>query len=307
MKIISTSLLLGVTLILVPLFSWWFGTALGAEELKVLWVLGYITFGSILYTFIAGELSGNNSQVDKLWSILPIVYVWVVAFYGDFAPRLLVMSLLVSIWGIRLTANFAMKGAYQIRFWAGEEDYRWIILRQKPEFNPKWKWSLFNLFFICGYQNILILLFTLPILVAFQFRDVPLFYLDYIVAGIMLIMIILEAIADIQQWNYQKEKWRLIHSGEPLTGNYRKGFLDTGLWAYSRHPNYFAEQSIWLAFYFFSVAASGQWVNWSLMGCVLLILLFQGSAQFSEEISASKYPEYKLFQKNVSRFIPFLK
>ena len=122
----------------------------------------------------------------------------------------------------------------------------------------------------------------------------------------MLFFIVYETIADIQQWNFQQRKWAGIKAGETLTGDYKKGFLDKGLWAYSRHPNYFAEQAIWVCFYLFAVAASGQWINWSMTGCLLLLVLFQGSSNFSEEISAGKYPEYKNYQARVPRFIPFL-
>ena len=57
-------------------------------------------------------------------------------------------------------------------------------------------------------------------------------------------------------------------------------------------------------FYFFSVAASGEWLNWSAAGALLLVVLFQGSSNFSEELSAAKYPEYAAYQKRVPRFIP---
>ena len=73
-----------------------------------------------------------------------------------------------------------------------------------------------------------------------------------------------------------------------------------------RHPNYMAEQAIWVCVYFFSVIATGAWINWSLAGCLLLIILFQGSSDFSEAISAEKYPLYKEYQKKVGRFIPKL-
>ncbi len=305
MKIITTAILLGVTLLVVPLFSYFFGTALGPSEWKALHTLIIIVSIAIAYSFIAGELTNNNSQVDKLWSLLPIAYAWVVAAYGDFTPRLAVMSLLVSLWGLRLTVNFAMKGAYNWRFWAGEEDYRWLVLRKKPEFNPRWKWTLFNLFFISGYQLVLILLFTLPTIVALQNNSVPLGVFDYIAALLMFFFIGFETVADIQQWNFQSKKHAMIKSGEKLQGDYKKGFLDKGLWALCRHPNYFAEQSIWLCFYLFSVAAGGSWFNWSIAGCLLLIVLFQGSSGFSEEISAGKYPEYEGYRRRVPRFLPF--
>jgi steroid 5-alpha reductase family enzyme len=304
MKIVTTAILLFVTLLAVPVFSYFFGTAPGPAEWKALNAL--IIMGGVIaaYCFIAGELTGNNSQVDKLWSLAPIAYAWVVTGYGDYNPRLVLMSALVTIWGLRLTVNFALKGAYQWRFWTGEEDYRWQVLRQKKEFSPRWKWSLFNLFFISGYQNVLILLFTIPVIVALQYITVPMGPLDYIAAALMFFFIVFETIADIQQWEYQRKKWALIKAGTELPDDVKKGFLDKGLWAWSRHPNYFAEQSIWVSFYLFSVAASGQWFNWTIAGCLLLIVLFQGSSNFSEEISAGKYPQYKAYQKRVSRFIP---
>lgn len=305
MKIISTAILLVITLLAVPVFSYFFGTAPGPAGWDVLIILVKIMAVIVAYTFITGEITGNNSQVDKLWSIAPIAYTWIVTGYSDFAPRLVLMSCLVTIWGIRLTVNFAMKGAYQWRFWTGEEDYRWHVLRQKPEFNPRWKWTLFNLLFISGYQNVLILLFTLPTIVAMQYLASPLGVFDYVAAGLMFFFIVFETVADIQQWNYQSRKQALVTAGLELTGDYRKGFLDKGLWAYSRHPNYFAEQAIWVCFYLFSVAASGQWFNWSIAGCLLLIVLFQGSSGFSEEISSGKYPLYADYQKKVRRFLPF--
>lgn len=304
MKILQTAIILIFTLLVVPVFTYFFGIPLGEREWEVLFVLMKICGFSITYCFIVGELTNNNSQVDKYWSVLPIIYAWVMAYYGDFSPRMVLMASLVTAWGARLTYNFARKGAYRWKFWEGEEDYRWEILRKKPEFQPRWKWTLFNLFFISGYQNVLILLFTLPMLVTMQFDGLPLGIWDIFTASGVLFFLGLETIADEQHWKYQSEKWKLIREGKLLYGDFAKGFLDKGLWAISRHPNYLGEQGIWVCFYFFSVVASGQWLNWSVVGCLLLLILFQGSSNFSEEISASKYPEYKNYQARVPRFIP---
>lgn len=304
MNIIKTAALLIITLLVVPIISYFFGTSLGPVEMQALKTVIYVNLGVIVYCFIIGELTDNKSQVDKLWSLIPIVYVWIIACYGDYSPRLVLMTFLVAVWGIRLTYNFSRTGAFSIKFWEGEEDYRWQVLREKPEFQARWKWTLFNLFFISGYQNILILLFSLPALVVLQFNETPIGWLDYIAAALMLFFIIYETIADEQHYKYQSRKHAMIKNGDTLTGDFKKGFLDRGLWAYSRHPNYWAEQSIWVAFYLFSVAASGQWINWSIAGCLLLLVLFQGSSDFSEEISASKYPEYSNYQKKVARFFP---
>lgn len=307
MNILRTALLLIITLIVVPIFSYYFGTPLNEASMMALTVTGKVCLGAIIYCFVVGELTGNNSQVDKLWSILPIVYAWIMAHFGDYSMRLIIMAILVTIWGIRLTYNFSRHGAFTIRFWEGKEDYRWAILRAKPEFQAKWKWTLFNLFFICGYQQILILLFTLPMIMAVQFNESPLGTWDILVALAMLSFIIYETIADNQHWKFQSAKWKMINNKEALVGDYKKGFLDKGLWSFSRHPNYFAEQSIWICFYLFSIIASGQWFNWSIAGSLLLVVLFQGSSNFSEEISADKYPLYKNYQKTTPRFVGWKK
>lgn len=307
MNILKTASLLLITLMLVPVYAYFYGKPLGLIESEALATLIKICLGSILFCFIISELIKNYSQVDKLWSLLPIIYVWVVADYGHYAPRLVLMAVLVTIWGIRLTYNFARKGAYHWKFWTGEEDYRWQVLKQKPEFKTPWKWSLFNFFFISIYQNILILLFTLPSVVSLQNSDKPIGLWDYLIGISMCCFIIFESIADQQQWKFQTAKRRLIESGAPLSQDLDKGFLDTGLWALCRHPNYFAEQAIWICFYLFSISATGLWFNWSIIGCLLLMLLFQGSANFSEEISAGKYPKYQSYQKRVSKFVPFWK
>jgi len=304
MNILQTAILLIFTLLIVPVFTWFFGIPLGETERAALHSVIWIAGIAVAYCFIVGEITGNNSQVDKLWSLLPIAYVWVMADYGDYSPRMMLMALLVTAWGLRLTYNFSRHGAYKLKFWTGKEDYRWEVLRKKPEFQPRWKWTLFNLFFISGYQNVLILLFTLPMLVALQFNDTPLGIFDVVASVAFLFFLTIETIADNQHWKFQSEKWRRIHAGEQLSGDYKKGFLDKGLWALSRHPNYFGEQGVWISFYFFSVIASGQWLNWSVAGCLLLVVLFQGSSNFSEEISAGKYPGYSEYQKKVSRFLP---
>jgi steroid 5-alpha reductase family enzyme len=305
MNIIATAAILIVTLLGVPAYSYFFGTALGPVEIEALRTVAYIAAGSVVACFVIGELTDNVSQVDKVWSVLPIIYAWIVACYGDYSLRLILMALLATVWGLRLTFNFSRHGAYQWKFWGGHEDYRWGVLRARPEFQGKWRWSLFNFAFISGYQNALILLFTLPTIVALQNNQAPLNALDFCAAALMLCFITFETVADNQQWSYQSKKWSMIRAGEQLTGDYKKGFLDKGLWAYSRHPNYFAEQCNWICFYLLSVAASGQWFNWSVTGCLLLMIMFRESSKFSEETSASKYPEYAGYQQKVPRFIPF--
>jgi steroid 5-alpha reductase family enzyme len=303
-----TILLLIFTVVVAPLICLNFGYTPNELQFDILSQMALPVGLVIAYCFVVGEISRNNSQVDKLWSIVPIYYVWHMTLLApELSERMVLMAILVTIWGARLTFNFARRGAYTWRFWAGEEDYRWEELRKRPGFNNNFIWGLFNLFFISAYQNILIFSFTVPILATLSDQANPaLNGVDYLLAALLLLAVAIEFVADQQQYVFQTEKHRRIKAGEAL-GDYEKGFVSTGLWGIVRHPNYAMEQSIWVIFYLFSVNATGQWVNWTIGGCVLLLILFKGSSDFSEELSANKYPAYKDYQKNVPRFIPFLK
>lgn len=267
---------------------------------------------SVAYCFIVGEITVNNSQMDKLWSILPIVYAWIITTKSGMNPRLIVMSVLVTLWGVRLTLNFAKKGAYSIKFWEGEEDYRWIVLRKNPYLNKRWKWALFDLFFISIYQNALVLAITLPLLASME-STVAFNLFDGLIAAILFGFILLETLADKQQMAFQTTKYKLLNEGKTLKelpSPYNKGFITTGLWSRSRHPNYFSEQSIWVVLYLFCISAGVTnhiFFNWTLVGSMVLILLFMGSSAFSEGISLKKYPEYQRYVQTVSKYIPLRK
>jgi len=275
-------------------------------QMNALVTMTKLYLGSCLYCFIVSEIAENYSQVDKFWSTIPIAYVWYFTLASEMDNRMVVMATLVTIWGSRLTYNFARRGGFSIYFWKGEEDYRWIEVRKSTPFlSGRIQWGIFNLFFICLYQMGLIFLFTLPILAAWQGSDKPLYWADYLIAGITFLLIVFETISDQQQYDFQNEKYRKINSGELLDGDYKRGFITSGLWSLSRHPNYTCEQLIWIMFYLFSVSATGQWINWSIIGCILLVILFYSSANFSENITAKKYPDYKKYQENTPMFIGF--
>lgn len=290
----KTTLLLFLFLLVALILAYIMDEPPDEEQMRIIHLLGIICLCNIILCFVVSTITQNYSQVDKLWSIMPMVYAWITAWQGGWESRLLIMAVLVTIWGLRLTYNFYRRGGYQWKIWAGEEDYRWSVLRQRKEFQSPIKWMLFNLFFISIYQMLLILLFTLPIVKCVDGN--PLSIVDWVLAVIFILLVIIETIADQQQWKFQNNK-------KPFTEN-NKGFLDTGLWGIVRHPNYAAEQAIWIVFYFFSIAATGVWVNWSIIGCLLLLLLFKGSSDFSESISSSKYPDYKNYIKSTPRFLP---
>ena len=299
----KTALWLIVGLIALPLLAFRLDPGFTIQQHLLVHTWMQIYAASVAITFVVSTLTQNHSQVDKIWSILPPVYAWVATYQAGFEPRMVLMATLATLWGIRLTYNFARRGGYSWRFWDGEEDYRWAILRQKPGFEQPWKWVLFNALFISGYQLALIMLFTLPIIKA-QGTGSQLTFWDGFLAVAFLGFLAMETIADQQQWNYQREKYRQKASGKPLTPYYQMGFTHTGLWKYMRHPNYMAEQSQWVVFYLLAAVASGVLFNATMAGCILLILLFWGSSNFSEEISASKYPDYAQYQRVTGRFFP---
>lgn len=287
-------------------------TNLNKTQLETLLILGCICGGAALYCFIVGEITHNNSQMDKLWSILPIAYVWVIAAKGNMQPRLVLFAIIVTLWGIRLTSNFARKGAYCWKFWAGEEDYRWQVLRQNKYLKNKFAWAMFDLFFISIYQNALVLAICLPALAAMSSKA-PLGTFDYIAASTSIFFLLFETIADEQQMYFHTEKKRQLSEGktlEELPHPYNKGFNTTGLWSRSRHPNYFAEQAIWICLYLFVIGAGVAKYgifNWTMVGPLVLVLLFLGSSAFGEGVSNSKYPEYKLYLSQVSKYLPLWK
>lgn len=280
-------------------------------------------------TFIVSSLTGNYSQVDKLWSILPVLYAWIPVVVKGGASgvdeRILLMAVLASIWGARLTYNFCRRGGYQWPPWNGDEDYRWSYI-QRGDFLPilakPVAWTFFNLLFISIYQNILLMLIAMPSFVVADLASrtecqgmvVPwdLFRLDGVFTVIFISLVVIETWADQQQWNFQLEKARRRSSGSKSKSSTTPteddciGFCRSGLFSIVRKPNYAAEQAIWICYYLFTISATGEarLLNWSISGCLLLAVLFQGSGWFTEMLSERKYPEYGDYKKKVPLYVP---
>ncbi|MEZ4453988.1 MAG: DUF1295 domain-containing protein [Nannocystaceae bacterium] len=243
--------------------------------------------------WLLAELTGEHSWVDRLWSILPPLYVaWFAAQSGFTDPRLLTMAILAALWGGRLTFNFARKGGYR----PGGEDYRWAELRRRMS---PWAFRAFNLFFVAAFQHALLLLLALPAYYAWIHAARPWGIVDAIAAALMLAFLVGETIADEQQWRFHQEKRARAERGEE-----GPRFLTTGLFARSRHPNFLCEMAIWWSFYLFSVGAGAGWVNPAIVGPLLLTALFHGSTSFTEELSRGKYPEYAEYQRTTPRLLP---
>lgn len=289
--------------------GWVAGFGITELQKDTLVILGIICAVSVAYCFIAGELSRNNSQMDKLWSVLPIVYAFVIMIKGGFKIRLILIAIVVTLWGARLTYNFAKKGAYSLKFWQGEEDYRWKYLRGQKPFTNKLIWAVFDLFFISFYQNAVVLLITLPG-VAVMESTASIGVVDILSFVFALGFLSYEVIADRQQNAFQVKKYEYLNSGmklNELPAPYNRGFCVKGLWKRSRHPNYLGEQGIWVSLYTFVIGAGvATWgvFNWSVTGCMLLILIFAGSSRMAESISTSKYDLYPGYIQGVFKYLP---
>ncbi|HEY0258226.1 MAG TPA: DUF1295 domain-containing protein [Lacisediminihabitans sp.] len=258
-------------------------------------VVFWIAIAVCAFCWIASLITRDNSWVDRIWSIVPVVYVWVFAAFAGLGDlRLDVMAVLVTLWGARLTFNFARKGGYN-----GEEDYRWPVLRARMK---PWQFQIFNLLFIVLYQNAILLLIALPALTAYD-HQTAFTPLDAVLALLFLALLIGETVADQQQWNFHAWKRAEVAAGrEP-----NPRFLQSGLFAFSRHPNFFFEQAQWWVLFFIGTVAAGSVFQWTVLGAVLLTGLFVGSTVFTESISLTKYPEYADYQKHTSAVIPWIR
>ena len=232
------------------------------------------------------EEGGNNAAETELRTHgpptpkVPPVYVWIWAYHSEWNERLVLMGVLSTLWGIRLTLNFARKGGY-----SGEEDCRfsakreirdnpnrkgdakltWTLFARARRHTPphtrvadRWAvlqktlgkgfvWQLFNIGFISLYQMGLIFAFCIPAYRAVV-NDSPLIWLDYVCAAAFLLLLVCETISDEQQWQYYamrtKARKKAAEGDDSLlVGDYKRGFLTSGLFRYSRHPNFFCEQS----------------------------------------------------------------
>lgn len=264
---------------------------------------------SVLYCFAVGEITQNFSQMDKLWSILPVAYAWIIAVNGGMKMRLLIYALIVTFWGIRLTVNFARKGAYSIKFWTGVEDYRWSIVHNTKFFRSRIAWTAFDLFFISFYQNALVLAICFPALASMG-STAPLGAWDILSFALAIFFLVLETVADEYQWRFHCRKKELLEKEgdlNKLPSPYDLGFNTTGPWGRMRHPNYLGEQGIWMSLYITAIGAgitSYGIFHWSMTGPLLLILLFMGSSTLAEKISSGKYPLYGAYIEQVFKYIP---
>jgi steroid 5-alpha reductase family enzyme len=167
---------------------------------------------------------------------------------------------------------------------------------------PRALFEVFNLLFIVCYQNVLLLLISLPAYTAWKHPS-RFTLLDVLLIAAFLAALAGETVADQQQWNFQQ--WKKAERAVGREPSIR--FVQTGLFRYSRHPNFFFEQTQWWLLFFFGCVAAGSLWQWTVIGPALLIALFIGSTRFTEQISLERYPEYADYQRRVSALVPWFR
>ncbi|KAJ4425012.1 hypothetical protein N0V82_000294 [Gnomoniopsis sp. IMI 355080] len=256
---------------------------------------------------VVAEFNKNYSQVDRCWSILPTFYIahfdlWA-RLAGVPSQRIDVILAFGIAWSTRLTYNYWRKGGYTV----GSEDYRWEIIQKHI---PVWAFKLLNVTFISFMQSIILFLLAAPvypILLTTQFRP-DLGASDVAFLAWELGLVTSEWVSDGQQWHFHNAKHTYQETAKVPQGwtadDLNRGFLTLGLWKYSRHPNFAAEQIIWLSLYIWSAISTNTTFTWASAGVINLIWIFASSTILTEWISAGKYPEYKEYQRQVGKFLP---
>jgi len=191
-----------------------------------------------------------------------------------------VVFTLVSIWSIRLSLHL------MVRNWNHDEDRRYQQIRSNNEPGFKYK----SLYIIFGLQGLLAWLISIPLLLSLT-SATPLGWLDGFAIGLWLVGFVFEALAD-----YQLVKFK--HSA-----NSQGRVLDSGLWAYTRHPNYFGEFCIWWAFYLFALSAGGWWTVYAPFLMSFLLLRVSGVVMLEKDISERR-PQYRDYIESTPAFFP---
>ncbi|MCR5976625.1 DUF1295 domain-containing protein [Gordonia jinghuaiqii] len=228
----------------------------------------------------------NSSMYDAYWSVVPpalLLYWWAAGDAGLDAVHCWVIAAVVTVWAVRLTANWASG-------WPGlqHEDWRYPMLKARggrAEF-------LVDLVAIHLVPTVQVFAGMIPVYIAVTHPGETVVWLTVVAAVVGLAAVALEYGADAQLRRF--------------TAHRRPGaVLDTGLWAWSRHPNYFGEFLFWVSMALFGIAASpGDWW-WLCIGAVAMAAMFLGaSIPMMEARSLERRPGYQDVVDRVPRFIP---
>ncbi|MCF4166086.1 DUF1295 domain-containing protein [Zavarzinia compransoris] len=229
---------------------------------------------------------GNSSFYDAYWSVIPpLLAVHWYATGGDAIDglRALAVIVLVVLWGIRLTANWAIH-------WGGlgHEDWRYPLVRQRAGKAA----ILADLFGIHLFPTVQVFLGCLPVYAVMNFGRAPFGLLDAVAVAVTLGAIAIETVADRQLHAFVARK-------QPGS------FIQSGLWAWSRHPNYFGEMSFWWGLMLFGLAAAPQFWWWIAPGALAMTAMFLfASIPFMDQRSLERRPGFADYMRRTSALVP---
>jgi len=257
-----------------------------AFDLHPLVVAGAADLAATVVIFTFSVAYDNSSFYDAYWSVAPpcLAAYWLLGAPGDVAgARQALVVLLVFAWGIRLTANW-------LHGWRGlaHEDWRYVQMRGQTG-RAYWLASFVGLHLL---PTAIVLLGCLPIYLAVARGTEPVGWRDVLATAVTAAAIGIEAVADRQLHRFRAT----AAPGSTLT---------TGLWAYSRHPNYFGEALFWWGLWAFA-AAAGTVPWWSAAGAVAItaMLCFVSIPLLDERMQASR-PDYAERVARVSALVPW--
>ncbi|HJQ07605.1 MAG TPA: DUF1295 domain-containing protein [Nocardioides sp.] len=236
--------------------------------------------------FVASRVHHNSSCYDPYWSVLPpyLVGFWLLQDRpGVDHARATLLTIVVVVWAVRLTANW-------VQDWPGmhHEDWRYPMLRDKAgQAEAVVDFSGIHLF-----PTLVVFLACLPAYAVATRPGRSLDALDVVAFVIGIAAPVLQYVADAQMR-------RFIRVRQPGQA------MDRGLWAWSRHPNYFGEIAFWFSLVLFGLAGAPHDWWWLVPGFVAMVAMFQGaSIPMMEQRSLERRPAYQEVIDRVPRLVP---
>jgi steroid 5-alpha reductase family enzyme len=226
-------------------------------------------------------LRHNAGLVDIFWPLFILVAaLWY--YHAQTSPkaRAIGVVILTAMWAIRLAAHLALRN------WNAPEDRRYQAMRERNQPGFAWK----SLYLVFALQAVLALLVAAP-LYALITTAQPLHQLDICGAVLVLAGTLVECMADAQLVAFR------------ASAANRDRILDSGLWHYSRHPNYFGEFCVWWGFFLMALSTGAWWtiVSPSLMS---LLLLRVSGVTLLEKDMGTRRPGYAGYVARTNAFFP---
>jgi len=228
----------------------------------------------------------DASIADVFWGSGFAMVAWVAAAGNSGAePRRSLALALVTVWGLRLSLHVASRNL------GHGEDARYQAMR-RGHGERFWWVSLFTVFLL---QGLLLWAISLP-LQAVEVASGPpgLGWLDGIGISLWVLGFLFEAVADLQLRRFK---------ADPAS---RGKVLDTGLWRYTRHPNYFGDALLWWGFGALALATGAWWALASPAVMTFLLVRVSGVALLEKDIGERR-PGYRAYVARTSAFVPWLR